>query len=89
MKYVRLNDLSLKYQRFTLTGSRDKGIRTFEFVAKTQILTTLDSRHIFHCKIISSDLLISISLQHNIILRDLNIIQTKDYVRSNNPSLKI
>ena len=38
MKYVRLNNPSLKYQRFTPTSSRDMGIRTFEFVAKTQIL---------------------------------------------------
>ena len=38
MKYVRLNNPSLKYQRFTPTSSRDIGIGTFEFVAKTQIL---------------------------------------------------
>ena len=38
MKYVRLNNPSLKYQRFIPTGCKDIGIRKFEFVAKTQIL---------------------------------------------------
>ena len=38
MNSVRLNNPSLKYQRFTSTGCRDIGIRKFEFVAKTQIL---------------------------------------------------
>jgi len=38
MKYIRLNNPRLKYQRFTPTGCRDIGIRTFQFVAKTQIL---------------------------------------------------
>jgi len=41
MKFVRLNNLSLKYQRFTPTGCGDIGFRTFEFVAKTQILLGL------------------------------------------------
>jgi len=30
--------LSLKYQRFTPSGCKDKEIRNFEFVAKTQFL---------------------------------------------------
>ena len=38
MNYVKSNNLSLKYQRVTPSGRRDKGIRKFEFVAKTQIL---------------------------------------------------
>ena len=33
-----MSNISLKYQRFTLSGCQDIGIRTFEFVAKTQIL---------------------------------------------------
>ena len=36
MNYVRLNNPSLKYQRFTPSGCRDIGNRKFEFVAKTQ-----------------------------------------------------
>ena len=39
MKYVKLNNPSLKYQRLTPTGSRDIRIKTFKFVAKTQILS--------------------------------------------------
>ena len=35
---VRLNNQSLKYQRFVLSGCKDKGIRKFQFVGKTQIL---------------------------------------------------
>ena len=38
MNYIRLNNLSLKYQRFTPSGCRDIDIRKFEFVAKTQFL---------------------------------------------------
>ena len=36
---VRINSLSLKYERFTPTGCKDIGNRTFEFVAKTQFLS--------------------------------------------------
>ena len=35
---VRSNNLSLKYKRFTTSGCKDIGIRTFQFVAKTQFL---------------------------------------------------
>ena len=35
---MRLNNLSLKYQRFTPLGSKVIGITKFEFVAKTQFL---------------------------------------------------
>ena len=38
---MRSNNPGLKYQRFTLKGYQDIGIRKFEFDAKTQ----------FHCKI--------------------------------------
>ena len=38
MNYVKSNNLSSKYQRVTPCGRRDKGIRKFEFVAKTQFL---------------------------------------------------
>ena len=34
---VRSNYLSLKYQRFTLSGSKDIGIKKFEFVAKKKL----------------------------------------------------
>ena len=39
MNYVRSNNLSLKYQRFTPSGCKDTGIGKFEFVAKTQFLS--------------------------------------------------
>ena len=39
MNYVRSNKLSLKYQRCLPSGSKDIGIRKFEFVAKTQFLS--------------------------------------------------
>ena len=36
MNYVGSNNLSLKYQKFTLLGCNDIGFRKFKFVAKTQ-----------------------------------------------------
>ena len=38
MNSFKLNNQSLKYQRFVLSGCKDKGIRKFQFVGKTQIL---------------------------------------------------
>ena len=38
MNSVRSNNISLKYQRFTTLGSKDKGIIKSEFVTKTQFL---------------------------------------------------
>jgi len=38
MTFVRSNNISLKYQRFTTLGSKDIGIRKSEFVAKSQFL---------------------------------------------------
>ena len=38
MNSVRLDNLSLKYQRFTLLGCRYIRISKFDFVAKTQFL---------------------------------------------------
>jgi len=38
MNSVRLNNLSLKRQRFTLLGYKDLGIIKFEFVANSQFL---------------------------------------------------
>ena len=38
MNFVRSNNLSLKYQRFTPSGSKDKGIIKIEFVSKIQFL---------------------------------------------------
>ena len=38
MNSGRSNNLSLKYQMFTLSGCRDIGFRNFEFVIKTQFL---------------------------------------------------
>ena len=38
MNNVRSNNLSLKYQRFTPSGCKNKEIRKCEFVAKTQLL---------------------------------------------------
>ena len=37
-RYVRSNNPSLKYQRFTSSGCRTVGIRKFEFLAKPQFL---------------------------------------------------
>ena len=39
MNYVRSNNHSLKYQRLTSLGRRNIGIRLFQFVAKTQVLS--------------------------------------------------
>ena len=38
MNYVRSSRLIAKHIRFTPLGYKDKGIRKFEFVAKTQLL---------------------------------------------------
>ena len=38
---VRSNNPSLKYQKFTPSGYKDIGIKTDEFVTKTQFLFTL------------------------------------------------
>ena len=38
MNYVRSKDIDLKYQKFTLSGCKDIGVRISEFVAKTQFL---------------------------------------------------
>ena len=42
MNSVRMNILSLKYERFSPTGCKDIGNRTFEFVAKTQFLIAIE-----------------------------------------------
>ena len=42
MNFVKENNQSLKYQRFTQSGRKDIGLTKFEFVAKTQILCKLD-----------------------------------------------
>ena len=36
---VTSNNMSLKYQRFTPSGCKDKGIKKYEFVAKTHFKT--------------------------------------------------
>ena len=46
MHSVRLNILSLKYQRFLLLGRKDIGIRKFKFVAKNQFLFEIISKKI-------------------------------------------
>ena len=38
MTFVRTNNIGFKYQRLRTLGSKDKGIRKSEFVAKTQFL---------------------------------------------------
>ena len=38
MNSVGSNNLWMNYQRFTLSGCKDMGIRKFKFVAKTQFL---------------------------------------------------
>ena len=38
MNYIRSNNLSLKWQRFTPSGWKDIWIRQFKFVSKTQFL---------------------------------------------------
>ena len=39
MNAVRLNNVSLKYKRFTSSGCKDIRITKIEFVAKTQFLS--------------------------------------------------
>ena len=46
MNFVASNYLSLKYQKSTTLGSIDLGIRIFEFVAKTQFLSTENNKEI-------------------------------------------
>ena len=46
----------LKYQRFTLSGCRDIGIRKFEFVAKTQFLYAI--LLLRFCELVPSQILI-------------------------------
>ena len=41
INFVMSNNLSLKYQRFTTSGSKDIGINKFEFVTKIQFLYTV------------------------------------------------
>ena len=41
MNSVRLNNLSVKYQRFTPSGCEEIVIRKFEFAAKTPFLYIL------------------------------------------------
>ena len=36
----------MNYQRFTLSGCKDRGIRSFEFVAKTQFLSVSIQRYL-------------------------------------------
>ena len=47
MNSVRSNSLSLKYHRFTTSGSKDIGVLIFEFVAKTQFLAVLHISGLF------------------------------------------
>ena len=44
MNSVRQNNLSLKYQTFDHEGFKEIEIRNFEFVAKTQFLSTVINR---------------------------------------------
>ena len=46
MTYVRSNNNSLKYQRFTPSGCKDKSIVKSEFVAKTQFLSLEVTRRV-------------------------------------------
>ena len=46
MTSVNINKLNLKYQRLTLSGCRDIGIRKLGFVAKTQFLYFLVFTHL-------------------------------------------
>ena len=51
MNSVRLNNLTLKYQRFLPSGCNDIRFRKVEFVAKTQFLYTKKfSLIILNCK---------------------------------------
>ena len=44
MHSFRLNNLNLKFERFTPSGCKDKGISRFEFVAR---LDSLEEHNIF------------------------------------------
>ena len=48
MNSVGSNILSLKYQNFTTSGSKDIGVLIFEFVAKTQFLSKKFYTHTIH-----------------------------------------
>ena len=43
--FQTFNSVSLKYQRFTSSGSKDIWVKKCEFVAKTQILSLLRDKH--------------------------------------------
>ena len=45
MNSIRLNNLSLKYQRFTQSGFKDIGKRKFELMAKTRLLFAKSQDH--------------------------------------------
>ena len=51
--FVRSNNFNLKYQRFTPSGWKDKGIRNFEFVAKIHFgkIQCLKSKKIVYCNV--------------------------------------
>ena len=47
MNSVRSNNPSLKYKRYTVSGSKDIGIRKFELVAKTQFVLIKGGENMF------------------------------------------
>ena len=61
MNTVRSNILSLKHQRFTSSGCKNKGIRKFEFVARTQFLCKASRGRNFGVYIVNLKPLILIS----------------------------
>ena len=71
MNSFKLNNQSLKYQRFTRSDCIDIGLRKLEFVAKTQFLWTTIWRQLKNCvkvKIIQEKRMWSKKLQYFIIL---------------------
>ena len=64
MNYVRLNNLSLKYQRFTPSGCIHIGMRKFEFVAKNQFLSIW---------IVEGNRIFLLLMQRGILIHDITI----------------
>ena len=46
---IRSNSPSLKYQRFSPSGCKDKGVRKYKYVAKTQFLYRTTETNVFAC----------------------------------------
>ena len=67
MNSVGSNNLSLKYQRLTQPGCKDKGARKFRFVPKTQLLSRVIYYTFRTCLVLLNSLAITGVLLENIL----------------------